>query len=75
MNTQGTDLGKVIKIVRETRGMSRMELSEAANISESHLKKIGAGARNPGIAFINQAEWNADGYRDGIATGNNRIFP
>ena len=49
MNTEGTDFGKVIRIMREMRGMSRMELSEAANISESHLKKIEAGERKPGI--------------------------
>lgn len=45
----GTDLGKTIRILRETRGMSRTELSEGVGISESHLKKIEVGKRKPGI--------------------------
>jgi len=44
-----TDLGKGIRMLRTMRGMSRIELSEAAGISESHLKKIESGTRQPGI--------------------------
>lgn len=49
INMEGTNLGVTVKMLRETKGMSRMELSEAAGISESHLKKIEAGVRRPGI--------------------------
>ena len=49
ISTKGTNLGVTVKKLRETKGMSRGELSEAAGISESHLKKIEAGVRSPGI--------------------------
>ena len=45
----GTNVGESIRALRERRKMTRSELSEAAGISESHLKKIEAGARQPGI--------------------------
>ncbi len=44
-----TDLGKGIRMLRIMRGMTRIELSEAAGVSDSHLKKIEAGTRQPGI--------------------------
>ena len=46
---EGTNLGVAFKKLRETKGMSRGELSEATGISESHLRKIEAGTRQPGI--------------------------
>lgn len=46
---EDTDLGVTVKKLRKAKGMSRVELSEAAGISESHLKKIENGARRPGI--------------------------
>lgn len=49
ISMEGTNLGVTVKKLRETRGMSRIELSEAVGISESHLKKIEAGNRQPGI--------------------------
>jgi len=49
ISIEGTNLGLTVKRLRETKGMSRVELSEAAGISESHLKKIEAGIRHPGI--------------------------
>ena len=49
ISMEGTNLGVTVKKLRETRGMSRVELSEAVGISESHLKKIEAGNRQPGI--------------------------
>lgn len=49
MDQRGMDLGKTIRALRETKGMTRADLSEAAGISESHLKKIEAGSRRPGI--------------------------
>jgi len=49
ISMEGTNLGVTVKKLRETKGMSRMELSEAVGISESHLKKIEAGNRQPGI--------------------------
>lgn len=47
INIGSTNLGKTIRTLRETRGISRAELAEMVNISESHLKKIEAGTRNP----------------------------
>lgn len=49
ISVEGTNLGVTVKKQRETKGMSRCALSEAAGISESHLKKIEAGTRQPGI--------------------------
>lgn len=49
MNQKGMDLGLTIRTLREEKGLTRVELSEAAGISESHLKKIEAGSRRPGI--------------------------
>ncbi len=49
MDAGATDLGKIIRMLREAKGMTRFELSEAAGISESHLKKIESGSRRPGI--------------------------
>lgn len=45
-----TDLGKEIKMLRRMRGMERAELAEAVGISDSHLKKIESGTRQPGIS-------------------------
>lgn len=49
INMQGTNIGEAIRLMRESKGMTRAELSEAAGVSESHLKKIEAGGRQPGI--------------------------
>ena len=49
MDQKGTDLGLKIRMLREKKGLTRTELSEVAGISESHLKKIEAGSRRPGI--------------------------
>ena len=46
---EGTNLGMAFKKFRETKGMSSVELSEAVGISESHLRKIEAETRQPGI--------------------------
>ena len=46
---KGTNLGMAFKKLRETKGMSSVELSEAVGISESHLRKNEAGTRQPGI--------------------------
>ena len=47
ISMEGTNLGVTVKKLRETKGMSRVELSEAAGISESHLKKLKPGSDNP----------------------------
>ena len=44
-----TDLGKSIRKMREAKGMSRAALAERVGISDSHLKKIESGSRQPGI--------------------------
>lgn len=49
MDQKGMGLGRTIRMLREAKGMTRLGLSEAAGISESHLKKIEAGSRRPGI--------------------------
>lgn len=49
ISRESTDLGIIVKELRRANGMSRVELSEAAGISESHLKKIEAGERQPGL--------------------------
>lgn len=49
MNIGNTAIGESIRKLREARGMTRSSLSEAVGISESHLKKIEAGVRQPGI--------------------------
>ncbi len=48
-----TDLGELIRKLREARGITRSKLAEEAGVSISHLEKIEAGQRSPGInAFI-----------------------
>lgn len=39
MNFEGTNIGETVKTLRRAKGMSRLGLSKAAGISESHLKK------------------------------------
>lgn len=36
---EDTNLGLTVKNLRKAKGLSRIELSEAAGISESHLKR------------------------------------
>lgn len=49
MNLEGTNMRETVKTLRRAKGMSRFGLSKAAGISESHLKKIETGIRQPGI--------------------------
>lgn len=49
MGSKSTGLGFTVRSLRETKGMSRGELARAADISESYLKKIENGERNPGL--------------------------
>lgn len=49
MNFESTSTGEIIRLLRKAKGMSRTELSVAAGISESHIKKIEIGIRHPGI--------------------------
>lgn len=44
-----TDLGEIVKKLRNERGLSRGELAERAGVSVSHLEKIETGLRKPGI--------------------------
>ena len=55
---EDTDLGLTVKNLRESKGISRVELSEAVGISESHLKKIEGGARKPGIQTYQRLVYN-----------------
>ena len=49
ISMESTNLGETIRLLRKARGMTITELAEAVGISESHLKKIEAGKRKPGI--------------------------
>ena len=49
MGSESTGLGIAVRSLRETKGMSRGELARVAGISESYLKKIESGDRNPGL--------------------------
>lgn len=49
IGSESTGLGLAVRGLRETKGMSRRELARAAGISESYLKKIENGHRNPGV--------------------------
>lgn len=49
INIENTNMGKAIKMLREEKGMTRERLSEEVGISDSHLKKIESGSRQPGI--------------------------
>lgn len=43
------DLGELIRSLREARGIARSELAEQSGVSISHLEKIEAGQRSPGM--------------------------
>lgn len=45
-----TEIGELIKSLRDVRGITRSDLAEQAKVSLSHLEKIEAGHRSPGIA-------------------------
>ena len=49
MNFEGTNIGETVSTLRKAKGMSRTVLSKEAGISESHLKKIETGVRQPGM--------------------------
>ena len=50
MITADTSLGDTIRTLRLTKGKTVEELAEAVEISESHLKKIESGTRQPSMA-------------------------
>lgn len=49
MRGDGIDVGKRIRDLRKEKDVSREQLSEMTGISRSHIEKIEAGARRPGI--------------------------
>lgn len=49
MHTDNTDIGNTIRESRKARKISKADLSRMAGISVSHLEKIEAGYRKPGI--------------------------
>ena len=49
INMEGTKPGLIVKNMREIKGISRMELSALTGLSESYLKKIESGIRQPTI--------------------------
>ena len=49
MHTEGINIGKAIKELRKARSVTKEYLAEKTGISVSHLEKIEAGARRPGI--------------------------
>ncbi len=44
-----SDIGELIRKLREMRGITRNELAEHAGVSVSHLEKIETGLRGPGM--------------------------
>lgn len=49
MHTDNADIGNTIRELRRARKLSKEDLSRMAGISVSHLEKIEAGHRKPGI--------------------------
>lgn len=49
LDTRRVDDGSVLRMIRKSCGITRSELAEKAGISLSHLDKIEAGLRNPGL--------------------------
>lgn len=49
MRTDSTNIGDTVKTLRTARNISRAEMSEMVGISVSHLEKIEAGYRRPGM--------------------------
>lgn len=49
MRTDSTNIGETIRLLRKTREISKPEMAEMIGISISHLEKIEAGTRRPGI--------------------------
>lgn len=49
MHIGENDIGKIIRILRNERGMTREQLAERTEISLSHLNKIEAGIKRPSI--------------------------
>ncbi|GAA6410278.1 hypothetical protein K040078D81_43950 [Blautia hominis] len=46
---EDTYLGENIRMLRKAKKLTRAELAERVGISESHMNKIEAGSRRPGI--------------------------
>ncbi len=49
MHTEGIDIGKAVKELRKERNITKEQLAEMLRISVSHLEKIEAGSRRPGM--------------------------
>ncbi len=49
MRTDSTNIGETIRLLRNAREISKSEMAEMIGISISHLEKIEAGTRRPGI--------------------------
>ncbi|OLO25326.1 hypothetical protein BTR23_24890 [Alkalihalophilus pseudofirmus] len=45
--------GKVIKLIRESRGMTQIELAQNADLSERYIIDIEKGKRNPTLDVTN----------------------
>lgn len=49
------NIGDIIKVLRNERGMTREQLAEKSEISLSHLNKIEAGIKNPVLLHIKKS--------------------
>lgn len=49
MKVMDTNIGKIVRALRENKGITRRSLAETVGISDSYLKKIEAGTRLPGV--------------------------
>lgn len=49
MQTEGINIGEAIRELRRKQNITKEQLAEMAGISVSHLEKIEAGGRRPGM--------------------------
>lgn len=49
MRTDSTNIGETIRLLRKAREIPKSEMAEMIRISISHLEKIEAGTKRPGI--------------------------
>ena len=49
MRAESIDIGEAIKELRKVQNITKEQLAEKTGISVSHLEKIEAGARRPGM--------------------------
>ncbi len=67
------EIGKRIKEVRNTMGLSQENFAEKLNITRAHLGKIELGTKNPSIDLLIDIAELADVYLDYLILGRSNI--